>query len=428
MTYALLEEFPEDADLPQRPVQVWILLTFEIPIRTERGTFLIARQPYYSDARNGNAEFTGAWAPPFTGIPVPHGFDLPGTPRALRQRIEAVEATAPLLSMVEQSLYEMGVDNPTIAELPGFTELKNSPRTPSLLKAYRIKRYRVTSTLSSSKSNLADPDGRKGFVFLPLEDIQTFYRQESLEDRGPRWRFLGLPLMTNLATLLSRRADVASLIDSAVTIEHKYFFHEQVSTVISFDLSGYGRALEFVRNNMATLRDSEDLSLFFTRTLAEWFGEFLCRVSARQVQHAGDGFICALDDGQSPDLPDLVSALRRLHDNIDSINRRLATDVRMGSRCAIHRGTYRYGRVAGPLSGVPGFDGETIVTVARMEQGLGQHLRDLGHSGALHALVTSFDDILEDEAFDTAHWEASEQVQLTSKEWASQTRVFLRRR
>ncbi|SRR5216683_967467 len=431
VTYVLLDELADAAKLEPRPTQIWILLTMEITVHTSDGDYLIAKQPYYADAEDPKSEFEGAWAPPFIGVPVPQRWDAAGSADTLKRRIAEVDASVNAVELVEQFLYEMGVENPSIMERPPFTELKSSPRNPSLVKAYKIRRFAVYSDLSTTKSNLADPDGRKGFVYIPLDQMDRYLQRSYRGDKAPDWKYLGLPLMTNIATLLSRPAELLALKSRPVNISPEYFFHAREGWLINFDLSGYGRAVQHVANHMQSLEESgPELADFFRARLAQWFAEFLAASGARQVQHAGDGFLCAVSSGADA-LDSVVGELQQLQSRIDGISRALPEECMLGSRTAVFHGVYKYGRVGGALSSVPGFDGENVVTVVRMEQGLAHliksgELREFGH-GNRHFIVTLSEENSIDEALRNKGWHhRSQPTRLESKEFGTEGWVWAR--
>lgn len=431
MPYHLLDDLPDTQPLVPRPVQVWILLTMEIVLRTRSGHFLIAKQPYYADAGDPDALFEGAWAPPFIGVPVPQRYDVAATPRVLEQRFSEAESAIRSIELIEQFLYEMGVENPSILERVPFTEIKSSPRNPSVVKAYKIRRFSIQSELSTSKSNLADPDGRKGFVYIPLDELDRYVQKSPPAEAGPKWSYLGLPLMTNLATVLTWPSEVNRMRSSAINVEPDFFFHDQHGIIIVLDLSGYGRAVRYVTENMNSLdATGKELAEFFRTSLAAWFAEMLAAIGARQIQHAGDGFLCALNSADSDRLVTLGEELRRLQERIDKISENLPLEYKLGTRVAIHRGRYRYGRVGGALSVVPGFDGETIVTAARMEQALGNLIRSQSTAIAgRHLAVTSLDAASEEALFGNADWSATaSEISLKSKEFATDAHIWARPR
>ncbi|RNH98592.1 hypothetical protein EEZ25_26180 [Micromonospora aurantiaca] len=425
MAYHLLDDLPDDHPLTPRPVQIWILLTVEIVVRTPVGRFLVAKQPYYSDAADPESLFEGAWAPPFVGVPVPQRYDIAGTPRILRSRFAEVEEDIRPIELIQQFLYEMGVENPSIEERQPFVEIKSSPRNPHVVKAYKIRRFAVHSDLSTSKSNLADPDGRKGFVFIPLDDLDRYVTRGKADDGKPVWMFLGLPLMTNLATVLSAPAEINRLKSSAIEIGSEYFFHDQYGLVLVLDLSGYGRTVRYVAENMNSLdAGGRELADFFRARLAQWFAELLAAIGARQIQHAGDGFVCALNRADAPALKALGAELRKFQDRIEQISAHLPDEYQLGTRFAVHAGNYRYGRVGSALSAVPGFDGETVVTAVRLEQALAAHA---AQSHVRHIAVTSLDEQSEELLFPGDDWvHTAEPVTLESKEFRSMRRIWTR--
>jgi hypothetical protein len=424
----------DDAEtLEPPPAQLWIYLCMEITIRSGGDDYLIVRQPHYSDIGLG-ADGDVSWAPPFLAIPVLQTFDLATSGEVLTRCFDRTSESLNVNELIRQRLYEMGLENPSIEERTPVTEVRSPSRNMPLVRALKMRRFGITCESLTSKMNLADPDGRKGFVYLPLNN-ERYRPVPPTGDPDPSltWRYLGLPLCNYLALILSSRSELRSMRRSAVPLESSHFSRDREGWLLNFDLSGYGRAVQYVNDNMHSLEeDGPTLAAFFRSRLAEWFALFLGAVGAREVQHTGDGFLCALPNEDDPvSILTLLSALKKLQDDVDSITRALPSELRLGSRTALNYGTYRYGRVGGPMSSTSGFDGAPVVAVVRMEQGL-RHLvksgklRELGLVGR-HFVVTSLEAEPANHVLEEQSWTRLDHPEsLISKEFAEQGWVWAR--
>jgi hypothetical protein len=173
------------------------------------------------------------------------------------------------------------------------------------------------------------------------------------------------------------------------------FRREEDGILLCVDIAGYGT----VANDGP---DRRNLDLRVSRAADEFrfgiatsFWSFLMRVGLTQVQLAGDGFICALPsrifEGS------LEQELRRLLHEYLRIVLRLneqcvsAEHVSVGSRLAVHSGRYRFGRIALAHQASVGFEGATVIEVARLEAALRDRMRAMRAEGSRikHSMILS---------------------------------------
>jgi hypothetical protein len=105
------------------------------------------------------------------------------------------------------------------------------------------------------------------------------------------------------------------------------------------------------------------------------FDVMFSQLGVSQVRTLGDGFIAAFPQRVFPDTAEAVEKLvnywRRFLEKLEQLNEDIrASGLAMGSRMALHYGTYQYGRIGLGRSFSPTFDGASVVEVARLEQGL----------------------------------------------------------
>lgn len=378
--YKVIDALPDEEELPSSPSELWLILTLEVVVRDGFGDYLLVIYPSYPFATASRTE--GYWAPPFVGYPVKTDFTTPetvgGVRRLFEQELEDLDAER----SVEQLAYLHGFAGCELGYAGSFTEVKKSPRRPNLVKCYKITRYRLKKIGSSSLRNIADPECRKGYVFLPLSPSgDEFKRRESPEHGRKELTYLSKPIMSNLEWIMES-GRVADLRSDAIELDPRHFYRSKEGVLIAVDLAGYGRTCAYAKKHMQSFdQRGQEIARSFRDSVASEFYAFLCRAGLAEVHMAGDGFIAALPTGGLPvdeiDVSPVLEEYARLLGRLQILNGYIKDpNSKVGSRLAAHFGKYRYGRIAQGRSFSPDFDGASIIETARLEQGLREALRD----------------------------------------------------
>ncbi|MEU1444268.1 hypothetical protein [Streptomyces mirabilis] len=380
MTYQVLtDEGPEGMLLPTSPSSVWIISTLEVAVPWQDDRHLMLIHPSYPLAGQLNSppHDEGYWAPPFVAYPVQIEFSPPSTAGSLlRLATEAVNRID-----IERDLnhlaYQMGLRDTRLRRRSPFMELKVSPRSPSMVKAYYILRHGLVGVDTSSLRNLADPEQRRGYVFLPLREYSaaTQVRPGEEHGRSERW-FLGKPLMSNVEYVLSDEMRRLGISEEYIDVPPDLFCREERGVLCVVDLAGYGTALryafEYMHTFSMTANNAQDE---FRRRVAHELHTMLGDLGTTQAQFAGDGFVAAFPERAFPDTAELITGVvarwEALVDLIEQLNGSIrAPDKRVGTRMVLHQGEYTYGRIAGTRSFAAAFDGTAVIEAVRLEQGL----------------------------------------------------------
>jgi hypothetical protein len=369
----LLDRFPDRQQLSSVPTQLWLILSLEICISDSFGCYLLLTYPSYGIA---SPTSEGHWAPPFLGYPVETGYDVAETVGAVRRHFEHAEQYIDLQNAVHQLAYLLGLSSAEIERVGNFTELKSSPRVPEQTKCYKIIRFRLRSVSARNFRNLADPECRKGYVFIPLDAVAE--NRLKLHKKCPGELFyLGKPIMSNVKVVLGDESERRSMAASAIALDTALFYGEHQGLLISADLSGYGNACQYATSQMHSFNQSgSEIAASFRGSIASVFYEFLCAVGILQVHMAGDGFLAAIpepncDGNRASSITCILDAYAVVLSRVSELNERIVDPkMKVGSRLAIHCGRYRFGRIALARSFTADFDGAAIIEVARLEQGL----------------------------------------------------------
>jgi hypothetical protein len=383
VTYEIIDSGTPDRRLAAPPAQVWVIATLEITVHQDAARpHLLLTFPSYP-LGTGAAHDEGYWSTPFMAYPVNTGYGPPTTVASLRRQIDRTMAGKDTEADVSQLAYLLGLRDTTLAPLGDFLEIKVSPRTPELVKAFQIVRYGLSSVDEACLRNIADPDLRRGYVFLPLIGGCEYLhpRRSDAHRRDEQW-FLGKPLMSNIQHVMATPSLRARLASSSTFLPRELFARGERGLLVAVDLAGYGTALQYARERMHSFgSDADSIQAAFRKSIGTYFDRLLGQLGATQVQTAGDGFVAAFPERVFGDVgrlaADLLGQWRRFIGGIGDLNKEIRDEgLRVGSRMALHFGDYEYGRIGGITSFVPAFDGASIVEVARLEQGLAGAMRD----------------------------------------------------
>ena len=251
MVYQILDKFPDDHPLPNVPAQLWLLLTLEVVVRDSFGANLLLTYPSYPLDPQLMPSDEGYWAPPFCGFPVPITYAAPETVGMVRRLFREHEQQIDRKREIEQLAYVMGLPSPTISERSSFLELKTSPRSPDSVKCYQVVRYTLDSIGPRGRRNLADPECRKGYVFLPLERLDdALQRIPSQPKKSQARAYLGKPLISNLHQIIGSDESLADLSSRAISLTPMEFRREEEGLLVAVDLAGYGTACKYAAEHM----------------------------------------------------------------------------------------------------------------------------------------------------------------------------------
>jgi class 3 adenylate cyclase len=382
VTYEIIDSGTPDRRLTTPPAQVWVICTLEIAVHeTPAHPHLLVTYPSYP-LGTGAEHDEGYWATPFLAYPVNMGYSPPTTIRSLRRQIDATMADRDPDGDINQLADLLGLRDIAVDRLGDFIEVKMSPRTPELVKAFKVIRYGLSAVDDACLRNIADPDLRRGYAFLPLDPGGEFLHERYSEAhrRREQW-FLGKPLMSHIQHVLATPSLRATLASSSIALSRELFARSESGLLVAVDLAGYGTALKYAREQMHSFGlDAKSIQAAFRKSIGTYFDRMLGRLGAMQVQTAGDGFLAAFPFRVFGDVvalvDDLLAQWRLFVGEIGELNKAIREEgLRVGSRMALHFGDYEYGRIGGVNSYAPAFDGASIVEVARLEQGLASAMR-----------------------------------------------------
>lgn len=432
---ALTREAADSATLAFPPISIWIISTLEICVELEGKKALLLTYPSYpiENQRVFDVHDEGYWAPPFVATPVGFGYSPPTTLGSVRALVARAMDQLDVRRDLEQLAYQMGLRDVDLEEREPFLELKVSPRSPELLKAYYILRHGLVGVDPGSVRSLTDSEVRRGYVFCPTDMPETHCRRHFSEthDRDETW-LLGKPLQSNIEWVMNQTAHRSRIESSVIRLEKRHFVRQESGVLCAVDVAGYGRALQYAGDSMHSFdvvgAESQD---WLRGEVSRLLHELLVSVGTTQAQIAGDGMIAAFprrvfrDQAQAAAhilsvWTGIAKQLSRLGDSIRD------TAQRPGSRMSLLFGHYTYGRSAGLESFMPTFDGQDVIAVARMEQGLATPpLLGAAQAEAKHmlALPADLQDTVGRSACDLG-WELEGTFTLVSKEYSKDAVVY----
>lgn len=418
-SYALItSETVETTNFAIAPQEVVLIAALEIPVRDSHGDYLLVISPRYENLHEGGPVETSHWAPPYVaGVLKPPRVgwkNIGQVQKALTSaKTGGIDGWTPGVALVEMistwacGLYEV--------ELVGeVTEYKRSWTTPSVMKVYHTLRYRVNDDANTCvRRALADPESRKGFSFLPLDEdrFESATRVRHCDRHGvDELMFIGKPMVTNLAAVVGAPQTRSWLREHAFEIARHDFYAEHEGLLVCGDIANYGGACKYASRHMHGMKIGDEDSDVVLRDLATVaITRIFHDAGLSQVHTAGDGFIAAvpaLPEDADACLERFLAAYRTFMQVLDQISDQLARHYyeseetgtpppSLGSRLAVHYGSYRYGKMAQAASLITGFDGAAVIDVARHEQGLRRITKNselassAGLADAVHSVVFS---------------------------------------
>jgi len=372
-----------------------IVATLEIPLRDEEGTYLVVTHPDYgtgdlierSNGATPPAE-AGEWTPPYVSYDVPDGNHRPQFSRdtsKLSKRFRETVESNDVTRDVSQFSNRLGLSCTEFAPFDDdICEFRWSFRTPKEFRGYQIKRF-LGRVEEDDLPNIADHEMRKGFAFLPIDGrFANLKLRQCGRHRRPERLFMGKPIASNLRTVLEDEGARETLCSQAVDVSSDLLSTKYDGFILAGDLAGYGRFCQFLGDCGGSLNTSGESEAQEFRDLSiRLFTRLFHRADIRHVHTAGDGFICALpasepDAGQDQ-FEQALSAYVEMTARLNEINVRAAdlarrrgqeAPPRLGSRLAIHHGSYRFGKMSLLASLLPTLDGASVIEAARIEAGL----------------------------------------------------------
>jgi hypothetical protein len=303
---------------------------------------------------------------------------------------QQLEQGDPVPYAIRQLGWQIGARDPSFEHLGGFIEVKRSYRNPSLILCYKIIRYGLQLDHEDpGLRDLADSEARRGHVFLPLDDPESVVqvRHSERHERTEQW-FLGKPLASNVSQIIRTPEQLTRLRERAIPLQRYHFRHEEQGLLCTADLAGYGTALRYAQEQMHGFGfRGEQMAELLQSSVIRHFEVIFSQLGVSQIRTLGDGFMAAFPDRVFPEGSDVVTALirswRQFLETLEQLNEAIRDPrLAMGSRMALHYGTYQYGRIGLGRSFAPTFDGASVVEVARLEQGLALAVKGGGEAGA----------------------------------------------
>jgi hypothetical protein len=431
MSYQVVTRLtPDDTPLAVVPSSIWVISTLEIAIEQGGRTVTLLTYPSYPllAQRVTDDHDEGYWAPPFMAYPVPILYSPPALVGSVRRIVNEALKHIDITQDLQQLCYQMGLRDVDLEEREPFLELKVSPRSPELLKAYWILRHGLRSADAACLRNLADSEVRRGYVYGPTDLSSRHYstRPSDTHGRHEVW-LLGKPLQSNVEHVLRNEETRLALESARLRLDAEMFTRSESGLVCVVDLSGYGRALKYAHTQMRSFTEtSERVQTGLRIAVSEYLQDMLAALGATQAQIAGDGLVAAFPDRVFKDrnatIRKILAEWSRVTAAIDNLNASIAKpEFRMGSRMALHAGDYSYGRTGGVGSFLPAFDGQSVVDAVRLEQGLASSdlAKDVRHRLAVSTALSAFRPVIR-----SAGWVHRGTTNLSAKEHVGRAAIY----
>ncbi len=371
--YLILEKAKKRTRLEPPPARMRVVVTLEVVIEDPGGANLLLKYAY-SQGPNS----TGYWAPPYAWETVE------GEPYSAEEALQVFDEKSIDTEKMAKGLADMlGIANVGIKRLDEFTEFKASTSQPDIPVCYRIVRYGLPREISEEHlPNVLDSECLRGHVFFPLDAATraNFGRGEPIDGDGDgAWWYLGKPVASNVKYVLEQ--DAAGVGEVWTKAPPERFSDDYKGVLVCADLANFGTTTS--RVDVDTLStEGKKVATDFRQGIAHLFNQFFAELGTLQVHLAGDGFICAIPtpDHSSAEISAVIRRVLERHEPlriaVERVNKFLnADDKQLGTRLALHYGSYSYGRVGRSRAATPSFDGAAVIEVARLESSLGKYVK-----------------------------------------------------
>lgn len=423
-----LNEFQESCDLGLSPSDFWLLLNFTIVLRHRHKHYLVLEYPSYPLCAWKAKEIRECiWSTPYSAFKVqtgPYKYTVVSHIKELFAKF-LEEKKETIGKRIEYKLYHMGISGHTQKVLNDVLELKRSPREPDKWKCFFVKRYVISELDNLGKYNVVDPECLKAYRYLCLEDADVAV--DVPDTSRPYLRlFRGKPLSTNVGYFFLKN-EVNILKDGTTEIENLDFYYNESGLLLSFDLMSFGKFHKTVKKEFKTLvKTGSEIAQGFIIQLDSIFRRHLDANGFYQVRLEGDGFVACsptrhhVYGGSGKNGVDIQveKTLKLIKTILRVINEAIVTsNVIFGCRCALIYDKYVYGKIGGFYSDKADFAGESLITVTRMQSGLGDWQKKKGiEGGACYICVTPKFHNEYRAIFDKCDFKYEETVELKQKE------------
>ena len=232
--------------------------------------------------------------------------------------------------------------------------------------------FEVRAEMDFPLHALADPFGRRGFIFVPLES--------NIEGDGT------LPMYSNVVNMLQgwgQTQPTAAISDVNFVVRYEGF-------VCSLDMSGYGSLLNTTEGSVAGKK--ADIQNAIRGEVFRLTSRFLWRLGLPPHRMTGDGALfclpsnnVSLDNLNTAYLNEVCKPLAGWN---DMIRNGQASGREAGSRLVMLQGEFYCGRIAGADSATSEIDGQSLIDIIRLDTGFREHISlKTPHDKAKHFLV-----------------------------------------
>ncbi|WP_395640959.1 hypothetical protein [Pseudolysinimonas sp.] len=358
--------------------KTYLVVALEIVVRHHAGVGLLLR--FHSYPRD--PERVGYWASPSLQMDLDFGVEPEVAQAAFYNQVERRIARVPQDIETEAKHFaeSFGLRDPELRRVGDMLLERKAPISGlERHSAYATIRFRVDDIDPRSHQNLLDPEGRHGFVVLPLDDLDRNLQDRKDPDGSDedRFYFLGKPLISGLDHLIRTPRELVQLREEPIDVRDVPARAPQHGLIACADIAGYGAALSLRLSSLNQKHVDERRG--YRRRILGMLETALAQTGTTQIQSAGDGFVagypCSADaDHRERSLLRVIegwtSTLQRIEEHLNPFLKQNRGYTRLGSRMAISAGDYSWGRINGLTSFYPAFDGDAIIQAARMEQSL----------------------------------------------------------
>ena len=340
----------------------FITLTCDSDITTKgKRDYMVLDYSGYIDAECYGKNKESIWSVPYITFPIHERGMMRSTKINSICKVyqEQLESKKEIIEELElQLLYRLGIFDCTKVPGNNYIEYKRSTLQPDRWKCYYIQEYFLENIDPLGLLNLADPEGLGPHRYFPL--TKWWWKDGSKIVFQEKYIPENIGRLIETPVLLKRHAN---------SINREELYHSLSGYLFKIDITGFtGMFNKILENGKSLDATGREISSDFIARIANIFERQLQEVGVSQYTLEGDGITGAIPCGKIEEgIKRVFSLCEKLQECFTQMIKKMNMTISL--RCTILYCTeYTYGKLSGLDTMHPGFSGEALIVLSRMDQ------------------------------------------------------------
>ncbi|MCD7791078.1 MAG: hypothetical protein LUH55_11285 [Bacteroides thetaiotaomicron] len=259
-----------------------------------------------------------------------------------------------------QLFYKLGIFDCKKNEGNHYIEYKPEENYQHNWRCFYIQEYFLSNIDPQGIKNLSDPEGLGMHRYFPLNN---WWREEN-----EKILFQGKFIPENVGQLIR---SPATLIRHENYVRREDLYHKVKGYLFKIDIIGFTDTYNYILENCCSLeKRGEEIAGQYIAKIAGVFEQELQSAGISQYIIEGDGITASLPSNRSiQNLDRILSTFTEIQKGLSNIVKNIERKVNV--RCTVlYSDNYIYGKLSGFDALRPGFSGEALIKLSRMDQWL----------------------------------------------------------